>query len=721
MTKDIEETRKGNAVRDPDEQDTGRPAKRQRFEPEGEYATHSARVGNVGTLVPHDARESGGALPDAAPRQDGQPTARAEVPIANPYLKNKQTSFPDGGLTDQALVAHMELLEASDPRFGGALPGANAASRQNGQPTARAEVPIANPYKTAQGLNRGRDGAGDPERSASATADPQPLTQAQREQIEANKQNALAIRKRMLDAQDAAVTPAAKRQELAQLHADAPGGGEPNRGSIVYSGYAPNFDPDPVEDRPAVSNRQLDGLDPGTTAKRPGLEPAAQNSRFTDGDILIPEKDRESVRVHYLTREQHNRMPPHLLLTPDYLDNRAVLIKTATGAYVPKSKYFNTIEVDTSRDQKTQDDERTAKFNTRMDELGLSHRSFAETNPERLTAAESKYETPGGTRTQQINFKNPKGAGQFTPDILIRNEDGTHVAVWPKLEGWKTLADAEQHHARENIRVKATGNAYVPVDTINAQRGPMAAEKMFARFTDTQLHLERNDMKAAYYRVDNDTYVSGADYRSRLTKPEHQGRLEADMSKADVLFQSPGGQGLVTSNTLKFIDRAGHRSMLESEGLPQDTRTRTRNHAPRPEVLVRLNEDILVSGSRARELANGGALDDHYAAKDIYIQNTNKNGHFTGSYADKVAYERRGARGGASERLAGLGIAFEPYGGQQVRGTPVLTAPQIPAPTDRQSASRLDADASSGQPAAIGGVAHARLDDRARDRTGHSR
>lgn len=575
-------------------------------------------------------------------------------------------------------------------------PQGNTATHQTKLPTAQHAGPVANPYCKTQRLEGGQGLASNAERSAPASAPTLPLIPAQQEYIEANKRRALEIQASRCEGQQNpgnGLTMEATRTwsssgKLPSANASSNHAAQSTvQGSVRIAhprnkhggSLHPSFNQLPDDNHKKTLKHQLDDQDPGTPVKRRKVEPAAQNNQFMDGDILIGEEDCMNNRVQFRTREQHSQFPPHLVLTPDSLDTKLVLIKTASGAYLPKCHYFKTMEVDTSKDQQRQDTERTAKFNMRMDELGLTHNSFAEINPQKLTTAQSKYETPGGMRTQRFNFKSPKEAGQFTPDVLICKEDRTYVAVWPKMEGWTTLGDAEKLHARQNIMVKATGNAYVPVDMINLQRGPMAAEKLFAQFTDTQLHLERTDMKAAYYRIDEGTYVSSAEYRNRRTKPEHQGTLEPDMSKTDVLFQGPSGHSLVTSAGLKLVDKLGYQITFQRERLPEHLRTRTRNHEPRPEVLVRLNDDILVSGTRACELANGAALDAIYDAKDIYIQNKSNNGRFTGNYSDKNATQRRGPRNDVRERLAHLGITFEPYVQHQVQDAVVCIDPGVPA------------------------------------------
>lgn len=337
------------------------------------------------------------------------------------------------------------------------------------------------------------------------------------------------------------------------------------------------------------------------------------------------------------------------------LDSKAILIKSNSGTYLPKNHVYNTTYVDKSLGKDEQFAARNDAFKKQTDDLGLSDKNFAALKPEKLTAAERPYETPGGTRRQQFNYENPVQTGKYTPDILIRDGEGNFTGVWPKKEGLKTLDDASEKFGRDNVLLKTTGNSYVQVDTYNERKGPQAAEKAFAKYSGTQLHLERTDIPQAFYKVADGFYASKEKYDTLSKNPAYEGKIPEDRSKTEILFQGPSGRSLVDGKTLKFLDKEGYSQTFKDEGLPEDLKTR--RNVSKPDALVYLEkEGVLISSERARAVSQGKPLDEVFAAKDIYVQNKGRNGEFTGNYADKESFERNVGRAAAVDRLVSAGI-----------------------------------------------------------------
>lgn len=376
-----------------------------------------------------------------------------------------------------------------------------------------------------------------------------------------------------------------------------------------------------------------------------------------DDRVLVPlDKKGPNKEVQYVTLQDYkdrNSLDDDQLKAD--LDQKAVLIKSSSGTYLTKTQTYNTTYVDKSLSKDAQAAARDSAFKAEMEKLGLSDKNFAALKPEKLTAETRKYKTDGGIRRQQFNYENPVQAGRDTPDVLVRHQDGSYTGVWPKNEGLKTLQDATDSVGRENVMLKTTGNSYVPVDTYNERKGPLAAEKAFAKMAETQLHLERGDMPKAFYKIADGVYAPKEKYEELKTNPAYQGKIPEDRSKTEVLFQSPSGQGIVSGKTLKFLDKDGYAKTFKDEGLPEDLKTR--RNVTKPEAMVYLEKErMLISAEKAKAMSPGKPLDEVFPAKDIYLQNKGKNGEYTGNYADKESFERNNPKGVAYDRMASAGI-----------------------------------------------------------------
>ncbi len=396
---------------------------------------------------------------------------------------------------------------------------------------------------------------------------------------------------------------------------------------------------------------------PSATRAEPfvfGANAAAAPARAVDvrdDRVLVPSGTGIKDMMEYKTLGQYKNDRPDLSAQAlkDDLDQKAVLIKTEAGTYLPKNQVYKTTPVDTSKDKASQTVERDENFKKHMGELGLSDKNFAQINP-KTPEFERYLDVPGGgKRLKAFNLEHPEQAGQNSPDILLR-DDGVFKAYW--LSKDSTLKSPKEIEnlglARENIMLKTAGNSYLPIDTYNARQGNGAAEKQFAKLTETVLNNERpdKDLKAGFYKVHDGVYFSKEKFATE--KPE------ADRSKTEALFQGPSGHSLVTDKTLKFLDPTGAAAKLSAEGLPNGIKSPM--NVNKPDVLVRLDSETLISGERAASMAKGKPLDQVFPASDIYLQNVGKNGKPTGNYVDKESFERNNPKGQVYDRLVSTGI-----------------------------------------------------------------
>ncbi len=383
--------------------------------------------------------------------------------------------------------------------------------------------------------------------------------------------------------------------------------------------------------------------------------------------ILVPLETVGDGKVDYVTLDKYKVITRKSGedLKQD-LDTKAVLIKTESGTYLPKNQIYRTTFVenpDKSLSKDQIDAKRGENFAKRMDELGLSDKTFAEIKPEKLTAAERKFQPIGAEdlqRSRSFNYEHPVQAGQHSPDIMIRKSDGSFEAKWLKKDvGPQTIADVEDRgNKREDILIKSKGNGYIPIDSYNQRKGPDAGERLVAKLTETTLHNERKDLAPALYKLEEGVYVSGAEYKRNQAKPEYKDRLEGDMNKVESLFQGTNGNSLLTAKALKFADPNDYAKTFEKEGLSPDIKTPM--NVTKPAVLVRVNDDVVISGERASMMANGKPLDQVFPTKDIYVQNVGKNGQPTGNYKDVETLDRYNQKDMVNTRLINAGVRQDP-------------------------------------------------------------
>jgi hypothetical protein len=338
----------------------------------------------------------------------------------------------------------------------------------------------------------------------------------------------------------------------------------------------------------------------------------------------------------------------------DDLDQRAVLIKSDSDTYLTKAGYHTSIRVDTSKSKAEQSAERDLAFNEKMDELGLSDKTFGKIN-EKTPEFERFKETPGGQRLKAFNWESPEQAGQNSPDILLR-KNGEFEAGWlNENSGPKSLKEIEAIGVdRKDIMLKTAGNNYLPVDIFDARQGTGAAEKQIARLTGQVVSNERptTDLKPAFYKADEGVYLSKEKFE--------RSNLDTDRTQAEALFAGRTGHSLLSPSSLKFAEKGSAAAKFEAEGLPPEGGP-SRMNVNKPLVLLRLDNETLISGDRALQMTKGKPFDEVFAAKDIYIQNVGKNGRPTGNYVDKETFDRDSKRSEAKtsevyDRLVSLGV-----------------------------------------------------------------
>lgn len=378
---------------------------------------------------------------------------------------------------------------------------------------------------------------------------------------------------------------------------------------------------------------------------------------IADGLVHLDQPEEGS----FLTRKQYEKKYGRWLAKEE-LDLRTVLIKEdVSGSYLPKLRvYTKMLTQEGGRD----------KFNTRMDQLGLSHKPFNEGLID-VPVQDRFYDTPAGIRKRRRLFKYPLQAGEKNPDILLRSSGGEFIGIYPKLYGIGRLNELVDHFGAKNIWLKTSGNVYKTPEVYNAeiQVRPQtesnkkidAAEMAFARFIDQVYEVERNDLPKVLVRLDTGVYGSRA-YHDVMLKgweietwqgsPLHnsnqielkpkaavQAELKAefnrDLFKRDVLILAPNGAAYISPRTLRDeYPRPYFKKTMRNANLPQELADVRR--AAAPELLLRKSNYTFVAGEDAIKEAKkqGRTLRSIYRDGHIFVQRRDERGRLTGKFAE---------------------------------------------------------------------------------------
>lgn len=208
------------------------------------------------------------------------------------------------------------------------------------------------------------------------------------------------------------------------------------------------------------------------------------------GDNLLIGHESEPKGNHAMlfeTPQQHYRRTGRWLTKNEY-DIKSVLIKIGGpgGSDVRRSELYLRLG--------------PRGYGEAMDMCELSHQTFSE----RRTDGPLSYETPGGRRTCLHNYRFPRQAGTFNPDILIQNDSGGFVGIWPKLNNVTTLTSLTRTFGAEKVWLKGADNTYMTERAYN-RRVPEGAEGAFAKF------IARDDTNAFWRTRDDRQRGRGAD------------------------------------------------------------------------------------------------------------------------------------------------------------------------------------------------------------------
>lgn len=324
------------------------------------------------------------------------------------------------------------------------------------------------------------------------------------------------------------------------------------------------------------------------------------------------------------------------------VDSTAVLILKEND-YLPKPNFYREMEVDMLATKEDRQQERNEAFAAKMASLSLSDEAFTrQTHFEKLSKEQATYSTPGGDRTRNREYRNPMQAGEKSPDMLRRVDEGTYLGFYPALDSRFKGGGLEQLYAvigKENLRLKGIDNVYRTPASLNERtNNPRAAENAYSKFQNVR-RVVRTDLAPALVQMSSGgktRYVSKATYDQLLKNGRIPG-LEEDPTKLKTLvFNKDTGTYLQPRGLkLAVAGKEGEfSSRMKEAGLPPRLGDRTITHAAA--VLYRqANSSALTSTNNPQDLKN---IPD----KDIFVQNLSAAGKYTGNFTDLATQRDRG-------------------------------------------------------------------------------
>lgn len=438
----------------------------------------------------------------------------------------------------------------------------------------------------------------------------------------------------------AGVSPGVTAGELEHLAAVAASSADRRRATSAAAGRPIHLD---VQKRdPSLTGEELIRLHKELTeAARMTIEAtkAAAAGRLL---IAADSSSHGPHRTRFITPEQYElengRWP-----TLGDMDNAFVLIKDRQGNYLSKATYFQAIAVDPALPKAARLDAKDRKFVQDMDALGLSPILFAASRV--AEGAERRYQTPAGERERERVFEYPLQAGEGAPDMMIREKDGTHIGIYPKLDPYArglTLKRLTKSFGPSNVWLKTPENSYETVDTMN-RRKANSAEQAYANFM-------RDPLPKVLAEKGDGVFVN-------VEKLENVDKSSSSLDGTRTLVLEERTKFYVSSRMFHNVDGTQDlETALREAGLPENvTEARCR---PGPAVLVRSGRNGFVAAERFKHMAKRSPLNALRSTHDIYVQNVDGKGNYTGNYSSLAHVERTGRKLN-SEQTRQLGLLAE--------------------------------------------------------------
>jgi hypothetical protein len=366
--------------------------------------------------------------------------------------------------------------------------------------------------------------------------------------------------------------------------------------------------------------------------------------------LLLADKSPDGLphEMPFLTAEEYETLHGSWPSASD-LDKTFVLIKDGRGNYLSKEAFYRTIEVGPTLSKAARLHARDWKFAKEMDALGLSSIHFGASRP--AIGGERIQQTVAGKREREQVFEYPLQSGADAPDVLVMDGDGKHIGIYPKLDpGMKgsPLKSATKKFGPGNVWLKTPENSYKTVEAMN-ERTPDIAEQAFANF-------KRDPLPKMLVSARDGIFVSKARHDEMQKDRNRLRPQQIDSIHNEMLFLNERTKAYVSLQALRQL-YVNNPEDLEKVMLEADLSTSLTRGQPRPgpAVLVRCGRDVFFPAERFRSAASKSPLNVERSDHDIYVQNVDRRGNYTGSYTSLAQLERAGRKPNG-EQLGQLGL-----------------------------------------------------------------
>ncbi|WP_172403377.1 VirE2 family protein [Ensifer aridi] len=256
-----------------------------------------------------------------------------------------------------------------------------------------------------------------------------------------------------------------------------------------------------------------------------------------------------------------------------------------------------------------------------------------------LTDDEKVQLTPGGKRSQQAIYRDPRLAGALNPDYIVTLEGDVIDAGWrrrgDKFTG-KTVAEVEEAYGKgAKLILKSSTHAYSSTDMLRAY-GSDEADKRFCAYVGERFNKSLNPV----VYVTDGHYICVKHILDKYENTEAAIRLKSGDAWRNVRVASSTGNAWIPPEYAMTKAPEQTKRLLAEAGLPEsiaNPRIRAYQEAQKlgdtlPAVAVPLHS------SRHGPPENGEVL-SKYTKEQIMIASRDKHGERTGNAKSLSSYE----------------------------------------------------------------------------------
>ncbi|CUX65421.1 hypothetical protein AGR4C_pa50019 [Agrobacterium tumefaciens str. Kerr 14] len=184
----------------------------------------------------------------------------------------------------------------------------------------------------------------------------------------------------------------------------------------------------------------------------------------------------------------------HGSVTYEDLEHILILVKDQNGNYAPSTLFDKTITRPDGKARAYKDRVRMAtdklrewgipvNFNPKRVQHGTWRKDDKDIPKYKLEGERQFFNTPGGTRSQQFEYKNAVTTGASAPEMLLHNGHEGVLVFRKSSDGLDSIEAVKSHYGWSKLQLKSTGNFFHDVDYINSRSDDWnSAEHRFAGY-----------------------------------------------------------------------------------------------------------------------------------------------------------------------------------------------------------------------------------------------